>query len=682
MLLKNLQIFAVFTLCLFFTLLSGCDIKTLFGPPVSQTKSSVFETINQSVFEVITPRKTEAQTEYFSAIPWDKLPYSMRNDRYDSLGSAFSIELGKYISAAHVFEAPFYPTPRTFYLRDSHQSVYEIDQITRFSLHRDLIEFTLKISKTLPSLHHSRTTHLGEAVYSIGNAHGEGISIREGIISSHTQEPLEGEWDNIRFSAAASPGNSGGPLVNEKGEVIGVILQKSPNENLNVAIPITEVGKLAPKTAQFKKRFFAQLVGKSFSQTLDYGLALPKSQAEFQSISYQTYWDKIEEIRSQVLLEFQDELFPKHKNSPLYLQNQVVSDEWSLMSRDPSDQWVSINPEFSRLEFPDGAKVSYFKNSNFNYPSPFALGGIFESQSDTASNSILDLKEAIDHILLAGEYGFPFAGVPIRLKALPLPVAKELFQDHLDRPWVLQVFREDTPFSWSIVSYCLPLPKGSACLVSPLLPRKAEVEYLGTQIKTELANWQISYSGTFSQWLKFKALDSQYVPPLIRDKTQIHWDKSEFKMRIGDLEFFIPSALIHSEDTLTSHLIYGRNNPSELSVSGFGWLRKEEKESYDSLLFEKPYPNSAESIRKVWKDSLNRKLPYNGTLQKEGRQLSLILVGIPTPDRTSLKFKPNSKITRLARIFCKSESEGSKKDSETQFQNLCKNLITHLKISQ
>jgi hypothetical protein len=69
-----------------------------------------------------------------------------------------------------------------------------------------------------------------------GNALGEGIIIRDGLYTSDTPEEREGRWKWIRFSAAASPGNSGGPLVDRKGRVIGVVLRKSPSENLNVAV--------------------------------------------------------------------------------------------------------------------------------------------------------------------------------------------------------------------------------------------------------------------------------------------------------------------------------------------------------------------------------------------------------------------------------------------------------------
>lgn len=70
----------------------------------------------------------------------------------------------------------------------------------------------------------SRDTRLGEGVFTIGfpNTHLQGVSpkLTDGTINS-----LTGELDCPRYlqiNAAAQPGNSGGPLVNLSGNVVGV----------------------------------------------------------------------------------------------------------------------------------------------------------------------------------------------------------------------------------------------------------------------------------------------------------------------------------------------------------------------------------------------------------------------------------------------------------------------------
>lgn len=77
---------------------------------------------------------------------------------------------------------------------------------------------------------------IGEKVFTIGNVAGEGIAIREGIIAGVTEDPNDPQVEYIRFSAAASPGNSGGPLLNERGEIVALVSKKNFAENYNIGI--------------------------------------------------------------------------------------------------------------------------------------------------------------------------------------------------------------------------------------------------------------------------------------------------------------------------------------------------------------------------------------------------------------------------------------------------------------
>lgn len=71
----------------------------------------------------------------------------------------------------------------------------------------------------------SSSLDLGEWVIAIGNALGEGLSVTEGIVSRlDVSVNVEGNvlYGLIQTTAAIVPGNSGGPLVNMAGEVIGI----------------------------------------------------------------------------------------------------------------------------------------------------------------------------------------------------------------------------------------------------------------------------------------------------------------------------------------------------------------------------------------------------------------------------------------------------------------------------
>jgi S1-C subfamily serine protease len=89
-------------------------------------------------------------------------------------------------------------------------------------------------AKTLPddlpaaTLGSSRSVAPGDEVVAVGFPFGIGPSVSAGVVSGLDREFVSSEnrqdLDHlIQFDAAANPGNSGGPLVNMDGEVIGIV---------------------------------------------------------------------------------------------------------------------------------------------------------------------------------------------------------------------------------------------------------------------------------------------------------------------------------------------------------------------------------------------------------------------------------------------------------------------------
>jgi len=82
----------------------------------------------------------------------------------------------------------------------------------------------LKISGTYDalSLANSNDVQVGEKVIAIGNPLGLQFSVSEGIVSAVHRTGSNGLAKYIQTDAALNPGNSGGPLINKQGKVIGI----------------------------------------------------------------------------------------------------------------------------------------------------------------------------------------------------------------------------------------------------------------------------------------------------------------------------------------------------------------------------------------------------------------------------------------------------------------------------
>ena len=90
--------------------------------------------------------------------------------------------------------------------------------------------------------------HVGESVYAVGNAEGEGISATEGIVSVDNEyigldideDGTDESYRSIRFDATIYRGNSGGGLFNTQGELIGITNAGIDGyESICYAIPVS-----------------------------------------------------------------------------------------------------------------------------------------------------------------------------------------------------------------------------------------------------------------------------------------------------------------------------------------------------------------------------------------------------------------------------------------------------------
>ena len=185
------------------------------------------------------------------------------------MGSGFFVRDGEVTSNLHVVKG----AARGYAKIVGQKARYDIEGITAVDPERDLV--VLRISGARAStltLGNSDAVQVGETVYAVGNPQGLEGTFSQGIISSIRDV---GTDKLLQITAPISPGSSGGPVLNSKGEVIGVsVATFRGGQNLNFAIPSNYLkallGKAGPtkplaqaKPAKAQRSILADLGGRS-----------------------------------------------------------------------------------------------------------------------------------------------------------------------------------------------------------------------------------------------------------------------------------------------------------------------------------------------------------------------------------------------------------------------------------
>ena len=143
-------------------------------------------------------------------------------------------------------------------------TTYNIEGVTATDKTNDLALLKVTAYGIKPlSLGDSDAVRIGETVYVAGNPKGLEGTFSDGIISSRRNKNTK---ERLQMTAPISPGSSGGPVLNRRGEVIGVsvaVHRALDAQNLNFAIPskylkaLLEQPKLAKPLSQGKQSISA-----------------------------------------------------------------------------------------------------------------------------------------------------------------------------------------------------------------------------------------------------------------------------------------------------------------------------------------------------------------------------------------------------------------------------------------
>ena len=179
-----------------------------------------------------------------------------RGDRkISSLGSGFVIDgkEGLIVTNNHVIEGA-----EEIIINFHDGSKMKVDKVVGKDTKADLALLKVSPKKTLVDVKFgsSNDIEVGDWVMAIGNPFGLGGSVSMGIISAKSRDINSGPYDDyLQTDAAINKGNSGGPLFNMKGEVVGVntaiISPTGGSIGIGFAVPSDTVSSVVDQLKQF-----------------------------------------------------------------------------------------------------------------------------------------------------------------------------------------------------------------------------------------------------------------------------------------------------------------------------------------------------------------------------------------------------------------------------------------------
>jgi serine protease Do len=589
----------------------------------AELSGSVQQNIRAATFEVVQLKPPEGEVTYDRELPWDLIPYQERTDKYRSVGTAFAIAPNRYITAAHVIQLGMGSLFGPPALRDGAGKIYDIDLVFKFSDGRDFVVFSLRDPpKGAKYLTAGAKPAVNTAVYAVGNALGQGVIIRDGLYTSDTPEELDGRWQWLRFSAAASPGNSGGPLVDEHGKVIGIVLRKSPAENLNVALPIAEVNNAKDGEGTLGGRIAMRLplFDASEKLTIDERFQLPKPLAQF----YSTVWDltlpPVSGAEQTLLDHNANHVFPRGEGSARLLHTIDRAPFPRLMHEDANKVWVEGAPKVETVQLDHNGFVEQ-------------SGGFVRLRApDGVSLATLygDDKLYLDLLLKAYVVRRTMGSDSVRVTSLGKPPSASHFTDRWGRTW--QVRDWAIPYDDQMLAVVsLPTPDGYVAMVNRIRSGYAGLSHKTQQLMCDYVF--VTMLGTLAQWQDYLAQPG--VQPKAFETLRIRIDpEHEVAFHSDRFELTVNSELIKLSKDSMLFLDFGfSGDAAAVSWSVNRVVVGERLHTNNSInVFRETEPPASlpDNFQSNWNKIKTRSFPFNSRIESKDGD-TRIATGVEPP---------------------------------------------------
>jgi serine protease Do len=568
---------------------------------------STFNLVQNAVFEVVVEKPTVDNTVYEKELDWNRVPFSVRNDKYYSIGTAFAVSKTELVTAFHVINPGFESMVFNKYLiRDSSGSVYELDQVISGSNEKDYLIFTVK-GKTFDEFFQlEKNFKTGDTVFSIGNALGEGVVVRNGLILGTIPEEDSGRWNLLKSSADGNPGNSGGPLVTQSGKVVGVVC--SLKENILYSLPAEAVlgGSRSELPYRLKSGVSHLILSNKLNVVFESQVKLPDSYTKIRKSLCEAYNSHYFDSMTKLFKEA-----PEYLSGPnnAYLLNSSLSSifpEISFVDRN-DDNWKLSSLEKKNYPLDDDGRLYQASVSGFSFYK------VKRPLSAPLEKICADPKYIMDLILhnIRTERTL-WGNDRYRILSYGEPSSKGSFRDALGRTWISAYWFIGFEDSVQIM-YILPLPNGPV-----IVSTKQNSSYLS------LYEWDLrkicdhifaAYDGSFEEWGNYTAL-KQYIPDFLKD-IRFNWASTEqnFSFNSGSLSIGSDKQVFDwnaRSELFLAHSWYKLDGKLEFGIRKLILTRDQRGKDY-IIIFKniKPDPKLGTNTMENWNDLFIEKHPFD-----------------------------------------------------------------------
>jgi len=474
----------------------------------SPLSAKTLKLVQTAVFEVVLEKPVDDPVVYERELNWDNVPYAIRSDKYYSIGTAFAISNTELITAFHVINLGFESRSQNkYFIRDSEQNIFEVDQISGGSNEKDYLVFTVKGKTFSEFFQFDEKFKVGDPVYSIGNALGEGIVIRNGLVLGTIPEEDSGRWNLLKSSADGNPGNSGGPLVTTDGKVVALVT--GLKDNILYSVPAEVINNDIRTDLSYRIKFtFGHLIlANKFNRTFELQVPLPDTYAGVRRVIRDAY-EKDYDVSMSTLFKEAPEYLTGPNN--IYVLNSSLSSIFPEISFvDPNDDhWTLSSLERKNVALDDGGRLMYASVSGYNFykikkPSSVSLEKI---SSDPKFIFDLILQNLRTDRTLWGSDKY-------RILSFGEPSSTGVYRDELGRTWNTAHWYIDFDDK-VLIMYILPLPNGPV-IVSTMQPSALRFDY-EWDIRKISEHIFAGYDGTFTEWNEFLSVN-KYTPDFLKD---------------------------------------------------------------------------------------------------------------------------------------------------------------------